>query len=677
MSPSFGGALPLLLLAEVQMAFRDFDEVYRSLDRAEALAPGFDWIVLNRALVLERDDRATEARATLEALLERRPHYRPALQMLAGVLNGLGDRLDLAADALYGTHSYGRMVQLEELAAVEAKHLRSWLLADRNPANATLIVVGDFTGVDALGLVRGWFDGWEGRPEYRPQPLPPPQAPAAGEPSETVLLHHRPGVTQTQLTFACRLPNADLRAVAVNETVATILGSNVYTQVRHEAGAAYSVEGGATLLRGGASHLMFTLMADDARLRKVIAVVRGHLQRLHTEGFDPGALSQVKWHRAMRDALAFRTATELNLRLADGVRLGFGVDYVCQLPTLAAGVTREELASAFAVCRSRTVLSLVGDEARIRAALTPRRGHGARDRHGGGVGSGGERLSPRHVLGRVHVQERAQLGIRAAQLVLEEPAGPELLHDRRGLEPPGGERRGDGRGTRTAVAGTQRLGPRTTRRAEARHHRIGPRGYVAQQVEERWREERQVARDAHHGVLVRRERRQRRVQAGERPASGPAAIGHDPQPQALPRRRIVGHEHDPREGLTERLELPIDDAPPADLDEALGPPAEPGGRAARDDRGDGACRGRSSGRRAGHAACRSGLRHSTFCIQVASLDRAIWYSPVPVIAGSTSLRSMGSKPSFCPKYPCAPSVTRYRRTTPSMRALVSAVSTSM
>lgn len=379
------------------MAFRDFDEVYRSLDRAEALAPGFDWIVLNRALVLERDDRATEARATLEALLERRPHYRPALQMLAGVLIGLGDRLDLAAEAeaenekkgsseqvvldqridraltvaLYGTHSYGRMVQLEELAAVEAKHLRSWLLADRNPANATLIVVGDFTGVDALGLVRGWFDGWEGRPEYRPQPLPPPQAPAAGEPRETVLLHHRPGVTQTQLTFACRLPNADLRAVAVNETVATILGSNVYTQVRHEAGAAYSVEGGATLLRGGASHLMFTLMADDARLRKVIAVVRGHLQRLHTEGFDPGALSQVKWHRAMRDALAFRTATELNLRLAEGVRLGFGVDYVRQLPTLAAGVTREELASAFAVCRSSTVLSLVGDEARIRGALAP------------------------------------------------------------------------------------------------------------------------------------------------------------------------------------------------------------------------------------------------------------------------------------------------------------------
>lgn len=284
----------------------------------------------------------------------------------------LGQRVDRALTAaLYGTHPYGRFVELKDLAAIEAKHVRSWLLQDRNPANATLIVVGDFTGTEALDLVRGWFGGWEGRPEYKPQPRPPSLTPAAGVVKETVLVHHRPGVTQTELTLACRLPTADLRGVAVNQTVASVLGDHVYTQVRHEAGAAYSVEGGASVLRGGASHLSFTLMVDDTRLRKVIGVVRGHLQRLHTEGFDPGALSQVKWHRGMREALAYQTATSLNASLVAGVVHGFGVDYVRKLPEFAQTVTREDLATAFRVCRASTVLSFVGDEARIRAALAP------------------------------------------------------------------------------------------------------------------------------------------------------------------------------------------------------------------------------------------------------------------------------------------------------------------
>ena len=41
--------------------------------------------------------------------------------------------------------------------------------------------------------------------------------------------------------------------------------------------------------------------------------------------------------------------------------------------------------------------------------------------------------------------------------------------------------------------------------------------------------------------------------------------------------------------------------------------------------------------------------HSTLRIQAAPLLRAIWYSTVVIRAGSTSLRSMVSKPSFSPK----------------------------
>src|SRR4029078_8675625 len=68
--------------------------------------------------------------------------------------------------------------------------------------------------------------------------------------------------------------------------------------------------------------------------------------------------------------------------------------------------------------------------------------------------------------------------------------------------------------------------------------------------------------------------------------------------------------------------------------------------------------------------------HSPLRIQVAFFERASAYSAVAWIGATTSLRSIAAKPSFSPKYPCAPSVTRYRWRTPCDRARSVAASTS-
>jgi zinc protease len=137
--------------------------------------------------------------------------------------------------ALYGPHPYAREAQPSDLAGVTADQVRAWLPKLHNPANAFLVVVGDFEEQRALDAVRAWFGGWKRRPEHRELPAPVPGSPT-GPPRETVLVHHRGGAAQTSVSFGCRLPTADLRGTAINRAFASALARHFFTRVRHEAG---------------------------------------------------------------------------------------------------------------------------------------------------------------------------------------------------------------------------------------------------------------------------------------------------------------------------------------------------------------------------------------------------------------------------------------------------------
>src|SRR5205085_5520025 len=78
------------------------DSADRWLAKAEALAPENPWVAVERAGILEMEDRYEEALESANRALALRPWYRPGVQAAAGALQNLSrerDALDLLLEA--------------------------------------------------------------------------------------------------------------------------------------------------------------------------------------------------------------------------------------------------------------------------------------------------------------------------------------------------------------------------------------------------------------------------------------------------------------------------------------------------------------------------------------------------------------------------------------------------
>ncbi len=74
------------LRAGLYGVLRDFDAADEMIARAEKLAPDSPWLWIEKAVVLEYEDRYEEALVAARYSLELRPHYRPAIQSIAHLL---------------------------------------------------------------------------------------------------------------------------------------------------------------------------------------------------------------------------------------------------------------------------------------------------------------------------------------------------------------------------------------------------------------------------------------------------------------------------------------------------------------------------------------------------------------------------------------------------------------
>jgi tetratricopeptide (TPR) repeat protein len=85
--------------ARIAAEYRDFETAQALLGRAFTLAPGYHWLLVEKAAVLLSQERREEALGALDESLQAAPWFRPAVQLKARLLHVLG-RLDAAVDLL-------------------------------------------------------------------------------------------------------------------------------------------------------------------------------------------------------------------------------------------------------------------------------------------------------------------------------------------------------------------------------------------------------------------------------------------------------------------------------------------------------------------------------------------------------------------------------------------------
>ena len=269
--------------------------------------------------------------------------------------------------ALYGAHPYGQPATAEEVGEVTQSEVEEWLARVHNPANAVVVISGEFDPQQVMPLVNEYLGGWggKGKPvEAPPQPtLPGPSA------RPELLVTSRPGATQGHVQLACRLPETTPEAAARYALMAAVLRERMWHQVREQMGATYGFYTQVSMARGGAAHLGLAGVVDAQQLGAAMTAVRTALTAYAKDGVPAAELESARSRLLAEQAVSLTTSRAWVGALLNARVLGWDADAVTRRPALLQAVSPADLQNEFAACTQRIVVGVIGDESVAKTAV--------------------------------------------------------------------------------------------------------------------------------------------------------------------------------------------------------------------------------------------------------------------------------------------------------------------
>lgn len=259
----------------------------------------------------------------------------------------------------------------ETVERVEAKAVRAFYEAHVRPAAATVVVVGDLTGIDLDDVLAGTLGTWSG-----PDATPPAWAAVTADDTGRVVIVDRPGSVQTQALIGRTGPDRHDPVWAAQTLGVYCLGGTITSRLdrvlREEKGYTYGVRAFGQVLRSSADGTGLSLLGIRGSVATevtgpALADTWQVLRTLAAEGLTDDERDVAVQNLVGVAPLRFETAAAVAGTLADQVEEELPDDYQARLyARLAETGTVEATAaavSAFPVDRLVTVL--VGDAGQI------------------------------------------------------------------------------------------------------------------------------------------------------------------------------------------------------------------------------------------------------------------------------------------------------------------------
>jgi zinc protease len=249
--------------------------------------------------------------------------------------------------ALFGAHPYARLAPDEDaLQRWGTDELQAFHAAHYRPAEATLLVVGDFDPDALLAVLTDALAEWQGATGTEPVPAPPMQ------PAETGwLLVPRPNSVQSHLMLGALCPPRNAPDSLALQLAVSLLGSGassrLFLTVREQYGYAYSV--GAHLdyyLRTGA----FVAEAQTAteNTHDAIRQIRAEVERLINDPIPTDELQATQNYMIGRHMLGRITLGGVADLYKQAVIYGLPLDYWQRYPDMLASLTAQQAQAAAA-----------------------------------------------------------------------------------------------------------------------------------------------------------------------------------------------------------------------------------------------------------------------------------------------------------------------------------------
>ncbi|WP_431784811.1 M16 family metallopeptidase [Streptomyces chumphonensis] len=263
----------------------------------------------------------------------------------------------------------------ESVRRIDAAAVRAFYEAHVRPAAATVVVVGDFTGVDLAGTLTETLGAWTGA-SAQPRPVPPVTADDTGR----VVIVDRPGAVQTQLligrTGADRHDAVWPAQVLGVYCLGGTLTSRLDRVLREEKGYTYGVRAYSQVLRStpdGSGTAMLAISGSVATdvTGPALADLWHVLRTLAAEGLTDEERDTAVQNLVGVAPLRYETAAAVAGTLADQVEQFLPDDFQARLyERLAETGTVEATAAAVAAFPvDRLVTVLVGDAEQIEAPV--------------------------------------------------------------------------------------------------------------------------------------------------------------------------------------------------------------------------------------------------------------------------------------------------------------------
>ena len=259
----------------------------------------------------------------------------------------------------------------ESVARIDAKAVRTFYDAHVRPASATVVVVGDLTGIDLDAALAQTLGTWTGN-----APSPAAWEPITADDTGRVVIVDRPGAVQTQLLIGRTGPDRHDPIWPAQRLGIYCLGGTITSRLdrvlREEKGYTYGIRAFAQVLRSRADGTGLALLGIRGSVATdvtgpALADLWQVLRTLAAEGLTEEERDAAVQYLVGVAPLSFETSSAVAGTLADQVEEELPDDYQAKLYTRLAetGTVEATAAVVRAFPPDRLVTVLVGDAEQI------------------------------------------------------------------------------------------------------------------------------------------------------------------------------------------------------------------------------------------------------------------------------------------------------------------------
>lgn len=281
-------------------------------------------------------------------------------------------------ELLFGDHFLGHVFNhgdYDTMNSWTSAQVEQYWSAVLQPANATLLVVGNVSAAEVKKAAETYLESWKG---WRPgkagelkatnmiaAPNPPP--------ARSVIIVDRPSASQTQVNYLCQLePVKSIGDRAASRVLAGVLSQKIWNDLRENTGASYGAYAFAGDYQGGTNTMGMESLVQNSfaaiAVKNMLGLGESALgpDKPDAPAIDSYQATLVKYGEAQQYAIGQQSTEQMANRLFGPISRGEGFDYFDRWRDAFVAVTPAQMKAQLPRCVGHEVVTATGPATAIK-----------------------------------------------------------------------------------------------------------------------------------------------------------------------------------------------------------------------------------------------------------------------------------------------------------------------